>query len=244
LLLLESRNMNKNLPEINKITTDETLSLKIKSKITEIAQVADEFPGVILIHDMRDLSIVYMSPRGVQQLGTTLEELVTIGPAYYYRYFNPKDAEEYVPKMKGLLERNKEQECITLFQQVRISGPADWTWHLTSVKILMRDETDKPLLTLGFAIPVDPEHHITNKVSRLLDENNFLRKNFQQFSKLSKREKEILRLMTLGKSSAEIAADLFISTTTAETHRRNIRQKLKADTGYELSQYARAFDLI
>ena len=236
--------MSKNVPDSNNITSNNALNLRIKSKIAEIAQVADEFPGVIMIHDMRNLSIVYMSPRGVQQLGTTLEELVTIGPAYYYRYFNPKDAEEYVPKMMDMLERNKEQECITLFQQVRIIGPNDWTWHLTSVKILLRDETGKPLLTIGIAIPVDPEHHITNKVSRLLEENNFLRKNFHQFSKLSKREKEILKLMALGKSSAEIASDLFISTTTAETHRRNIRQKLNAESGYEISQYARAFDLI
>lgn len=236
--------MNKNLPDLDKITSNNTLGLKIKNKIAEIAQIADEFPGVILIHDMRDLSIVYMSSRGVQQLGTTLAELVTIGPDYYYRYFNPKDAEEYVPKMKGLLERNTDQECITLFQQVRIIGPNDWTWHLTSVKILMRDDAGKPLLTIGIAIPVDPEHHITNKVSRLLEENNFLRKNVQHFSKLSKREKQILKLMALGKSAAEIATDLFISTNTAETHRRNIRQKLNAETGYELSQYARAFDLI
>jgi DNA-binding CsgD family transcriptional regulator len=143
-----------------------------------------------------------------------------------------------------MLERNKEQECITLFQQVRIIGPADWTWHLTSVKILLRDDAGKPVLTIGISIPVDPEHHITNKVSRLLEENNFLRKNLHQFGKLSKREKQILKLMALGKSSAEIAADLFISTTTAETHRRNIRQKLNAETGYELSQYALAFDLI
>jgi hypothetical protein len=48
----------------------------------------------------------------------------------------------------------------------------------------------------------------------------------------------------LGKSTTEIATELFISATTAETHRRNIKQKLNAPTIFELSQYARAFDLI
>jgi len=236
--------MSIHLSYTDQITDTDILSLKIKDKIAEIEPVADKFPGVILVHNIRDLSIVYMSARGTEQLGTTLEELVALGPAYYYRFFNKEDAQEYVPKMKGLLERNNEEEWITMFQQVQIIGSADWTWHLTSVKIFMRDDNGKPLLTIGIAIPIDPEHHITNKVARLLEENNFLRNHYQYFCKLTKREKEILKLLALGKTSGEIAGELFISTTTADTHRRNIRQKLNVESGYELSQYARAFDLI
>jgi len=236
--------MSISLPTTIQNTYSDALNIKIKNKIAELEQIADKLPGVILVHQISDLSIVYMSPCGWQQLGTTLEEIVALGPAYYQRFFNQEDAQEYVPKMKALLERNNEEEWITMFQQVRIVGPADWTWHLTSVKIFMRDENNQPLLTIGIAIPIDPEHHITHKVARLLEENNFLRNNYQYFSRLSKREREILKLLALGKTSPEIASELFISTTTAETHRRNIRQKLNAESGYELSQYARAFNLI
>jgi DNA-binding CsgD family transcriptional regulator len=108
----------------------------------------------------------------------------------------------------------------------------------------MRDDEGNPLLIITMAYPVDPQHHITAKVARLLEENNFLRSNLHKFDQLTRREKEILQLTALGKSSAEMADNLYISQNTAETHRRNIKKKLKADSIYDLSMYARAFNLI
>lgn len=94
------------------------------------------------------------------------------------------------------------------------------------------------------AFPIDSMHHMTAKAGRLLEENNFLRKNFHLFSKLSKREIEILHLMALGKSALETADQLYISLHTVQTHRKNIRQKLGTNSFFNLSQYARAFDLL
>jgi len=54
------------------------------------------------------------------------------------------------------------------------------------------------------------------------------------FAELSKREKEILDLLLQGKSSREIAEQLFISKTTVDTHRRNILEKTGAKSTLEL----------
>ncbi len=50
--------------------------------------------------------------------------------------------------------------------------------------------------------------------------------------------------MALGESSASIAAQLYISEKTAKTHRMNIRKKLQAESNYDITRYAQAFDLI
>jgi DNA-binding CsgD family transcriptional regulator len=115
---------------------------------------------------------------------------------------------------------------------------------MAGVRILTRDNEGMPLLVVTIVLPIDSMHHMTAKADRLLEENNFLRKNFHQFSKLSKREREILGLMALDKSTAEIAQSLFISQHTVETHKKNIKKKLGTGSFYELNQYARAFDLI
>ncbi|GAB3811982.1 hypothetical protein GCM10028895_02590 [Pontibacter rugosus] len=109
---------------------------------------------------------------------------------------------------------------------MRTTENPDWTWYLSTTKILMRDEKEAPLLTITMALPIDPLHHVTSKVSRLLEENNFLRKNLHTYKQLSAREQEILRLWALGKSACETGDDLFISVATVETHRRNIKRKL------------------
>jgi DNA-binding CsgD family transcriptional regulator len=220
------------------------LPAELKSKIDEHVITLDHLPCVVIVHDLKKKIVVYMSERGLRKLGTTMEEISSISyDEYHNRYFNSEDAEDYVPKIMGLLERNNDDESVSFFQQVKFPGNDDWSWHLSSTKIFMRDDAGNPSLTITIAIPVDAMHHMTAKAERLLEENNFLRRNFKNYSKLTKREKEVLARIALGKSATEIAKELFISVTTAETHRKNIKQKLNAST-YELMQYARAFDLI
>ncbi len=55
---------------------------------------------------------------------------------------------------------------------------------------------------------------------------------------LSEREVEVLRLIALGHTNTEIAAQLFLSTRTVETHRAHIQQKLRRTARSELVRYA------
>jgi two-component system, NarL family, response regulator NreC len=55
---------------------------------------------------------------------------------------------------------------------------------------------------------------------------------------LSEREVDVLRLLVLGHTNAEIAARLFLSVRTVETHRSHIQQKLRVSTRAELVRYA------
>jgi two-component system, NarL family, response regulator NreC len=55
---------------------------------------------------------------------------------------------------------------------------------------------------------------------------------------LSDREREVLRLLSLGHTNQEIAKMLFISVRTAETHRAHIMQKLHLSSRAELVRYA------
>ncbi len=55
---------------------------------------------------------------------------------------------------------------------------------------------------------------------------------------LSEREAEVLRLIALGHTNAEIAQQLYLSVRTVETHRAHIQQKLGVSTRAELVGYA------
>ena len=57
-------------------------------------------------------------------------------------------------------------------------------------------------------------------------------------SVLTKRQREILRLIAEGKTNTEIADELFIGKTTVETHRKNMIRKLKLQGSGELLRYA------
>ena len=61
---------------------------------------------------------------------------------------------------------------------------------------------------------------------------------------LSERELEILRLVALGYTSAQIAEELFLSVRTVETHRAHIQQKLDLSDRAELVRYAMEHKLL
>ncbi|PJJ61290.1 response regulator transcription factor [Hymenobacter chitinivorans] len=218
---------------------------RMAAAVAEVARHADLHPGVTIIANLLLDRVEYMSQRGLQELGTTQEAIQALGPGYWTEYFNPDDAEDYLPKVFEMIQNPNPWAVTSVFQQVRIGPGRSYVWHLSATRVLLRDEeTGQPLLLVTTSIPVDPLHHVTHKVSRLLEENNFLRQHAVRFGQLTRREREVLRLLTLGHSAPEIADQLFISAQTVETHRRNLRQKLGAFSAFELGQYARAFDLV
>jgi two-component system response regulator NreC len=61
---------------------------------------------------------------------------------------------------------------------------------------------------------------------------------------LSPREVEVLRLIALGHTNAEIAAELFLSIRTVESHRAHIQQKLGRSSRADLVRYALEHGLV
>jgi len=61
--------------------------------------------------------------------------------------------------------------------------------------------------------------------------------DLEKIPSLSRREKDIVMLLSKGKSTQEIADDLFLSFLTVQTHRRNILQKYKTKNVAELMAF-------
>jgi DNA-binding NarL/FixJ family response regulator len=81
-------------------------------------------------------------------------------------------------------------------------------------------------------------------INRVVDGpgSNGAGKNRHQFESafrvLSPREREVLQLIAEGKATKEVAVALNISIKTAETHRRNLMEKLQVDSVAQLTKYA------
>lgn len=217
---------------------------RIAQKITEIQNYEDDIPGVIIVLQASDGSVVYMSRRGREQLGVTNEELIAMGPEYNLRFFNVEESKEYAPKLLEFLSRQNDNEIISLFQQVRKSPEFPYSWHITGLKIILKDEQGIPILLMAIALPIDSMHELAQKAQRVLDENNFLKENYQLFQSLTKREQELLKLFAKGATNDSIAKQLFLSEETVATHRKNIKRKLRCKTQYDCTYFAQAFNLI
>lgn len=77
----------------------------------------------------------------------------------------------------------------------------------------------------------------------LIEENDFIKTNIDKYALLTKREKEVLKLMSTGKKHQEISDQLFLSLHTVRTHWRNIKEKLQITSFNEIIKYTKAFNL-
>ena len=218
---------------------------KISERVAEIASVADLLPGIITISDIRDDRILYMSESGLKKLHLTLEELRRLpGEEYFNRYFKPGEWENLLPKVQQLLDDNDDEKSVSFFHQIKDFHKNKYTWYVCSIRIFFRGEDGSPMLIISNSFPLETFLHISTKLGKFLQEDRFVRDHYQIFGRLGNREREVLKLLALGKSSTETAEQLFISSATVETHRKNIKRKLGTNSFYELCEYARAFDMI
>ena len=81
--------------------------------------------------------------------------------------------------------------------------------------------------------------HYSREIANIL-----LQREQQKVSTLTVREQTIITMLARGLSSKQMAGKLDISVRTVETHRRNIKQKLKIRNTAELVRYAIDYGLI
>jgi len=218
--------------------------IDFEQKLENIRLIADELPAALIIHRISDFHLMYMNQPGLAEIGATLEELQSLSQEEYHeRYFNSEDSDDYVPKIRDLINR-KTNDQVSYFQQVRTPFDTDWKLYVSNSKVFFRNEAGEATYMITIAGMVDPVHHITIKMNRVMAEISFLRNNTILFLKLTKREKEILKYMAIGLNSGDIGEMLFISSNTADTHRRNIRNKLCLKNNYDAVKFAQAYNLV
>jgi DNA-binding NarL/FixJ family response regulator len=72
----------------------------------------------------------------------------------------------------------------------------------------------------------------------------FMKVHKNTFNSLTTKEEQVFKLVVNGKKTAEIAALLFVESSTISTHRKNIKQKLNLTSIFDWYQHAKAFNLL
>jgi len=92
--------------------------------------------------------------------------------------------------------------------------------------------------------PMEGIDLMISRVNKVLDEDIYIKNNYRIFASLTKREKTIIAMIANGKSSREMAEELFISIHTINTHRKNIINKTGCNSFASLLKFSIAFELL
>jgi DNA-binding NarL/FixJ family response regulator len=151
-----------------------------------------------------------------------------------------------MPNMNGMEATRRILAANSRIGVVILSMHRDESYVLGSLKAgakgyLLKDSARTEVIQAIRAVS-EGRSFLTRKVARMLQDDYITtlqqRGLNDRYDLLSDREREVLQLVAEGRANKEIAGLLNISTTTVETHRAHILQKLDIHTVPELILYA------
>lgn len=213
-----------------------------------VADLGAILPASVMVHDLENsqpVVVSYMNNWGCERLGTSKEEVNILGSHYYEKYFVAEEAELIFNGLGNYLSQGDFDKNYNCFQRVKLYRVEDYKWFYTLCKVVKVKEVggqaDKLIV---ISSPIDGVDQLSFKIRKVLDENIFIKYNFEIFATLTRREKSIISLVANGLSSQQIADKLFISIHTVNTHRKNIILKTDCRSFAKLLKFAIAFNLV
>lgn len=169
-------------------------------------------------------------------------------------YFHPKQKEIVLRLIKAAINYGVKKACIenTTFMSLIYKVQKKNKEYVTILRQTRVIETDKKgrMLTAYSVLSDLTGLYETDKVEwKIVGENvdlDGLRKyiNSEYNNIFTKRETQIIQLIKQGISSTEIAAQLFLSKHTVDTHRRNILSKTQCKNAVELLKFCTDYNIL
>ncbi|HLV39938.1 helix-turn-helix transcriptional regulator [Xanthomarina sp.] len=243
-----SKNIDKIYNDIFQSYDNPILTHHIK-KILELDVYLPYSSTFFCITNTQNLTFEFISKNMSSCIGLNKDTLLKEGMRHFWKRIHPEDIELWLKALNDLMVYTLEE--IPAEQRHRMNYT--WNYRLKNaegvyVNIIQNtspielDSDMKPIIGLAHYTVLDSKIKMPiTGTAKLLNENNaYETKYFNNFSQkqltggLSHRERDVIRLLTINKSSKEIAERLNISPNTVDTHRRNILKKLNISSTGEL----------
>ncbi|WP_185154319.1 response regulator transcription factor [Fulvivirga sp. M361] len=208
-----------------------------KMKLQDIKEM---IPCFLHLNNAKTIALEYIDPEVSKFFPVSEEKVLKNGMSALQGMCHPGDLEKNIAAILSFLSNADPSNVMSFFERLRTRnvGKNEFDLHFTVTKLF----GEKQCIALTF--PVNNINNIADKISTVLDEHEFLKKNFERFASLTKQEKRILRLLARGHNNPEISEELFISRRTVENHRKNINRKLGLKNFAHLIQFTNAFNLV
>lgn len=188
----------------------------------ELTSMLVGLEAIITIHDLKTNCHIWTNGNYAKILGYEEGEILQFAPEDFHSLIHPYDLGIFMENIDALL--NGREHSVSSVHRVR-HKKGHWVWMYYKASIVCRDDSGAPEKILGLALDFSPHIQADQQLNELIAENRRLNNDIL-LRCLTEREKEIIGHLASGLTCKEISILLGISYYTAETHMRNIHQKL------------------
>ena len=223
--------------------------------------VETDLSAPYLVSCLSKPAILYVSPKFEELTGYACQKFISEGLSFWFSVIHPADMQAVVAritKVQHELLTNNSRPATPLKLEYRITrrdGQVIWLREFKQIISYLDGKKDHILGCLHdiTAEKVAERNAIESLLKRDKAANGLLdmavsyqlndapdgrKAALPSSNRISAREKDVLRLVTAGYSSKQIAAELAISENTVETHRRHLLRKFQVNNSTALVKEA------
>ena len=227
----------------------------VNARLGFLKKFAEMDNSSMAILDFYQNNCLFVKSKMVDLLGYNLDEILLRGQQYFLEFVHPDDLEALVDSIVSSFaflkeipaEHRGDYKTILNF---RIKSARNESIQLIQQRIVLEsDNLGNIWLMVVITDWLPDSSKLTRVGSRLINLRNnrfylFDDENNSQKSLLSKREVEILSLVSKGMVSKEIADQLYISIHTVNNHRQNIIEKMDVENSAEAIAFGKSLGII
>lgn len=218
-------------------------------RFTELDKFLPFSSTFFCITNTQTLQFEFVSKNSISCLGIDAKDLKNKGMEFFWSRMHPKDTKSWLDAMTELMKFT----LSNIPDSDRDKMSYTWNYRFkhengTYVNVIQNttplefDPYNKPIIGLAhYTIISEQIKFPVNASAKMLNSNNqYDTLFFKAFSQkllsngITKRERDVMRLLILGDSSKLIGEKLYISSRTVETHRSNILRKMNVSSTTEL----------
>lgn len=207
----------------------------LKNRIHWLESVLHHVPAMIYSYDNNNKAVTWCNERLAETVGFSSDEMTGMGMEFFQNIMHPDDFKLAAVAQQSFFN-NKAQ--FGGLARIRKKGEIDYRWLLGLEVPFTHDKNGRVVeiicAFLDLTNAIDTNAQLSEALSAIMR-----RQNETLFNKLTPREKDVLGMAVKGLNNKEIAHSLNLSRYTVETHRKNIRLKLKVRNTSELVAIAR-----
>ncbi len=219
------------------------LGNEAQHSFNSLEETGEQLPGIIATFNMHQVCNTYTNTAGCTFLQRERKELQQMGTTYFTEFFIAEEMIWILDIVKKLLVSQDTSSVKTFCHRARPNNKTEWSWYHVNCKLLPSIDGGPTPHLIVMANPANRLQAVTQQLYDRFDIGTIPANAFAIFSRLTLREKEILKLIATGYSNKQIADVLFIASNTVETHRKNIKHKLQAKTITDMMRFVLLFSL-
>jgi DNA-binding CsgD family transcriptional regulator len=214
---------------------------ELREKLNFAEEILNKAPCFLYINEIGRLGEentmrnVYLNKFAIDMTGYSKEEADGLGHEYFREVLHPDDF-EVINQSIDFLRNIPDDNSYGGICRSRPKGK-DYLWQIGRTRVFKRNPDGTPTQFLNAAVILNGEIHSQNQMIELLKENKRLL-NENAVLKLTRREREVLKLLVSGNCARKISLILKISESTVISHRKNMLKKLSMHNTATLVNFA------